>query len=1558
MKKGCLLAVSALIWACNAAHSQDFLVQDFNSTPPGTTFPSGWQAVQDGDPNTEWKVVAAPFTKYTISLSGGRFAICDADAGGSGSVTNSTLTSPEVNTASTNNLILEFFQAYRDYSATTTDSAIVEVFNGSKWIAVQKKNTSTASNGATTEKASYVITPYKNAAMKIRFRYVGEWPWFWGVDNIRIYQPPANDVGVTAITSPVGGCGLSGAPSIKVKIANYGSLVQNSIPVFYKINAQTTVSETCNFSLAPGAEQEFTFSTPGSFPTPGDYFISAWSSLSGDVSLQNDSVKNYKVTRGSSNFGNLSFSDYDGVNISTIYPGWREGGGNNGEGITSTWRPSEAVQTEFFGTKTAVVNLFTTSRKEWIVSPPIVPTTISGLSFRAAVTNWLTTEPEQMGSDDQVSVMVTNNCGVSWTPLRVFNRNSNLSNSLTNQTVSLVSYAGSEIQLAFFATDGPVEDPEDCDFHIDSLRITNLPPNELSVGSITSPVSGCSVGSPQLKVNVVNGGTNPQTNFQICAIINGVSTCQNFSGTLAPGTSSVYTFSGLPILNTPGDYNIRVYVNLPNEFDRSNDTTGNYFFQNIPTVATFPYNQSFETSNGGWIPGGTFSSWALGTPNKPVIKKAGQGTKAYVTGGLGNGTYNPNEKSFVLGPCMNFSSLQSPVFEMKAWWASEFSEDGAALQASIDGGNNWTTVGNLNDVSNWYNDNSVDGLTSLSTPPRRAWSGGLTDAFGSGGWVTVKNDLTGLGGIASVRLRIVFGSNATIAGDGFAFDDIKIYEKANRDLAIVSFERPRNTGCGLSDTSRIWIRVKNVGKQSVTNPVFGYRRLTGGQAVTQTSQVVIDTNAFYTYSFTVNENLSQIGTYQLQGWVNLSNDEHRSNDTIRSATFLKRGLLQDTVLFQGFTGTNLPALYNGWGSLDGNPLPVGPTTQWRNAQPNQQAFFGKNVARMNMFGNNRASWIFGPAYQIQPNAYLNFDVATTSSFDTINATDGALEGTDDRLRVMVSTNCGASWTEVFAVKTGDNVNRFFKRFKANLSAFAGQEVRFAFWATTFPVDDNHDYDIFLDRIFVETLEPLDGGVSAILAPLVSCGLSESIPVKVTVRNFGGQPIVNFPIFYKINQEVPVIEYFTQTIQPGGSFVYTFGQNANLSLSQPYTIVSGVNVPNDNNAINNTASVSLFKVSAPFPPAPLSGYNGNNLGTIWPGWNEARGLVPVENPSSWTNGSFGGESVLRVNLAGNQKTDWILSPGIKVGTNNFLKFKAGLFAQNGSGPAQFDIDDSVSVVVSTDCGQTWKRLFKLGSATSPALTNNMQPYSVSLAAYNNQEIRIGFRARDGVRIDFVSDLYLNQIEIVSSIQVDAAPFLVNFTPSVSTAGSTIQFIQDTTYLVSATINNFGGEPISNIPVAARFSSENLLLDSIIPGPVNPGQSVEVVLGSFTASNIGQQYRAKIYTSLPGDNAVGNDTLSFNYLVVPVSSNDPRDSRKRAPLVYPNPVSGLLNILTPDRSPLALIRISDLAGRVVFAQKPGDSGDGRYSVPLSSLPSGIYNLEIVSESGIFHSVLKKE
>ena len=201
-------------------------------------------------------------------------------------------------------------------------------------------------------------------------------------------------------------------------------------------------------------------------------------------------------------------------------------------------------------------------------------------------------------------------------------------------------------------------------------------------------------------------------------------------------------------------------------------------------ISVFPYTEGFESGSGNWTFGGTASSWAWGTPVKPVINSAATGTKCSVTGGLNGSAYNDNESSWLKSPCFDFSTLSNPQIKFNIFWETELQYDGANLQYSTDGGSSWTVLGselsnNNCSGTNWYNYNSVQ---FIGFQP--GWSGNIQtgggncrNGQGSGQWLPARHTLAMLAGEPQVIFRFQFGSGRICNGfDGFAVDDVEISE--------------------------------------------------------------------------------------------------------------------------------------------------------------------------------------------------------------------------------------------------------------------------------------------------------------------------------------------------------------------------------------------------------------------------------------------------------------------------------------------------------------------------------------------------------------------------------------------------------------------------------------------------------------------------------------------------------------------------------------------------------------------------------------------------------------
>ncbi len=315
---------------------------------------------------------------------------------------------------------------------------------------------------------------------------------------------------------------------------------------------------------------------------------------------------------------------------------------------------------------------------------------------------------------------------------------------------------------------------------IGAFEFTPLPA-DVGVQAILAPTTGCGLTSNQtVRIRIRNYGTSAATNFQVAYRVNALApVTATFTGTLPAGDTVSYSFPVGANLSVPGTYTLRSWSSMTGDSNKLNDSTSTVTVVNIPSISTYPYSENFESGNGGWLPYGTNISWELGTPAKTVINSAATpGSNSYVT--KLTGTYNANENSWLQGPCFNLSAMASPKFKMSIWWESERNWDCLALQSSLDGGINWTTVGVMNDPLgvNWYNGNTMSSstVTSFFGGQKDAWSGRNSTTNGSGSWKTAEMPLVGLGGQSQVLLRIAFGSDGSGNYEGFAVDNFEIVQ--------------------------------------------------------------------------------------------------------------------------------------------------------------------------------------------------------------------------------------------------------------------------------------------------------------------------------------------------------------------------------------------------------------------------------------------------------------------------------------------------------------------------------------------------------------------------------------------------------------------------------------------------------------------------------------------------------------------------------------------------------------------------------------------------------------
>jgi len=166
--------------AATAGADQSILNENFSVGNP----PTGWTVVNGGTGTQGW----------TTTNPGGRtipagitspFMIIDSDYDGSGKTQDDSLVTPALNCGTATLVTLEFDTYYNDYSSQDTAYIDLSINGGSTWSTNIATWTADVGSSSTASHQTFSIGgAIGQSNVKIRFRYVGKWDWYWMVDNV------------------------------------------------------------------------------------------------------------------------------------------------------------------------------------------------------------------------------------------------------------------------------------------------------------------------------------------------------------------------------------------------------------------------------------------------------------------------------------------------------------------------------------------------------------------------------------------------------------------------------------------------------------------------------------------------------------------------------------------------------------------------------------------------------------------------------------------------------------------------------------------------------------------------------------------------------------------------------------------------------------------------------------------------------------------------------------------------------------------------------------------------------------------------------------------------------------------------------------------------------------------------------------------------------------------------------------------------------------------------------------------------------------------------------
>ncbi len=300
-----LLCLSAI----GSANAQVVFAEDFEATS-GLALPTGWnQSVNTVGPDylNGWNTgdnhilgsinfKMSPHTRF--------IAVNDDRSTGSDN-TNSFLVMPPVDLSAVTNPFLSFACCYLNMSfAGYSEQATIEISvdSGAHWVVVETLSATTPGwwKNRVVNLAAFAGRP----SVYIGFRYSDNAGWAYGIglDDIKVFMPPREDISITAVEPASGSYknyGLAaGAIPLKVSVTNNGGNYIGEFAVGYQFNSGAIVTTTiAPVTIAPFTTQTFTLPDPVLLPgAPGDYPLRVWVAQAADTNHTNDTAATTTLT--------------------------------------------------------------------------------------------------------------------------------------------------------------------------------------------------------------------------------------------------------------------------------------------------------------------------------------------------------------------------------------------------------------------------------------------------------------------------------------------------------------------------------------------------------------------------------------------------------------------------------------------------------------------------------------------------------------------------------------------------------------------------------------------------------------------------------------------------------------------------------------------------------------------------------------------------------------------------------------------------------------------------------------------------------------------------------------------------------------------------------------------------------------------------------------------------------------------------------------------------------------------------------------------------------------
>jgi len=428
----------------------------------------------------------------------------------------------------------------------------------------------------------------------------------------------------------------------------------------------------------------------------------------------------------------------------------------------------------------------------------------------------------------------------------------------------------------------------------------------------------------------------------------------------------------------------------------------------------------------------------------------------------------------------------------------------------------------------------------------------------------------------------------------FHLTDIMVKNDPSRDALAFDLVHPSPVSC-FEDGMPVVARIKNDGLEPISSVPVRVR-VRGAQTK----------NLFGSYEGTINPgeyadvevgilDNPPYGEYEFEIQTELPDDGFAGNDVASDIIRYHHEpgeLPLPEMNFIGFYYDNLGDIYPGWYQARGKDWPrVAMNTDWQGSN-----FDGARTANVYFVGLGTEDWLVGPQFTATENLVVELRAAVEYDQGTNQM------GSDDQLAIMISPDCGETWEKAAAFTQQTGVTTSLEEYTFHIGGYADEDILLAFYATTGDANDPESYLFHITDVKIKNLYAHDAGVTRLIAPTTSCAFSEEEEVIVRVENFGSETINDLEVAYQIDDEDPVVETISQSLEYGETLDYTFGQTADLTGDTDFYFSVYTMLENDENPDND----GLYDI-----PVRISAFDLATEGTYSMGFEEG------EDYEDWT-----------------------------------------------------------------------------------------------------------------------------------------------------------------------------------------------------------------------------------------------------------------------------------------------------------------------------------------------------